>query len=267
VSNPLLVERAGHVETWTLNLPASRNPITGDEMIDALVAAAQRVDRDRTVRAVILTGGGSAFSTGGNIKDMADRAGMFGGGTAHDLRAAYRDRIQRIPRAFHACEVPLIAAVNGPALGAGFDLAMMCDLRLATPSAFFAESFVKLGVIPGDGGTWFLPRVVGAARAAEMALTGDRVDAETALAWGLVSRVVPAGQLLAEARALADRIAVNPPQAVRMAKKLLRDSQLQSLDATLELAAAMQVIAHQTDDHAEAVAAFMERRDPRFTGR
>ncbi|WP_346279549.1 crotonase/enoyl-CoA hydratase family protein [Pseudonocardia sp.] len=266
MSNPLLVERAGHVETWTLNLPASRNPISGDGMVGALVAAAHRVDQDRTVRAVILTGSGSAFSTGGNIKDMADRTGMFGG-TAHDLRAAYRDGIQRIPRALHACEVPLIAAVNGPAVGAGCDLAMMCDLRLAAPSAFFAESFVKLGVIPGDGGAWFLPRVVGAARAAEMVLTGDRVDADTALAWGLVSRVVPAEELLEEARTLADRIAVNPPQAVRMAKRLLRDSQLQSLDATLELSAAMQGIAHQTDDHAEAVAAFLERRDPQFTGK
>jgi enoyl-CoA hydratase/carnithine racemase len=265
VNNPLLVERADQLETWTLNLPESRNPITGDAMIDALVAAVQRVDRDPAVRAVILTGSGSVFSTGGNIKDMADRTGMFGG-SAHGLRASYRDRIQRVPRAFYACEVPLIAAVNGPALGAGFDLAMMCDVRLATPSAFFAESFVKLGVIPGDGGTWFLPRVVGAARAAEMVLTGDRVDAETALAWGLVSKVVPADELLSEARALAERIAVNPPQAVRMAKKLLRESQQQTLDATLELAAAMQVITHQTDDHAEAVAAFLERRTPQFTG-
>jgi len=265
MSSPLIVERTDHVETWTLDLPDQRNPISGDDMIDALVHAADRANRDRSVRAVIITGAGSAFSAGGNVKDMADRAGMFGG-SAHELRHGYRDGIQRIPRALHACEVPLIAAVNGPAVGAGCDLAMMCDLRIASPTAFFAESFVKLGLIPGDGGAWFLPRAVGAARAAEMALTGDRVDAETALAWGMVSRVVPAESLLAEARALADRIAANPPQAVRMAKKLLREAQSQSLDSVLELSATMQGAAHQTRDHHEAVAAFLERRDAVFTG-
>ncbi|MFE4958786.1 crotonase/enoyl-CoA hydratase family protein [Streptomyces sp. NPDC056653] len=265
MTGPLLVERTGYVETWTLNLPDSRNPISGADMIDAIVAAADRVNRDAAVRAVIVTGAGSAFSTGGNVKEMAERRGLFEG-TADQQRTAYRDGIQRIPRALHACEVPLIAAINGPAVGAGCDLALMCDLRIATPTAFLAESFVKLGLIPGDGGAWFLPRAVGAARAAEMALTGDRVDAETALAWGLVSKVVPADRLLDEARALAGRIAANPPRAVRMAKKLLRQAQTHSLDSVLELSASLQGIAHQTQDHAEAVAAFLDRRDPVFTG-
>ncbi|WP_028660585.1 crotonase/enoyl-CoA hydratase family protein [Nocardioides insulae] len=263
--SPLSVTRDGHVETWTLDLPDARNPISGDDMIDAIVAAADRVNRDVDVRAVIVTGAGSAFSAGGNIKDMQRGDGLFGH-PAHRQRVAYRDGIQRIPRALDACEVPLIAAVNGPAVGAGCDLAMMCDLRVASTTAFFAESFVKLGIIPGDGGAYFLPRAVGAARAAEMALTGDRVDAATALEWGMVSRVVVPEELLGAARELADRVAVNPPQAVRMAKKLLREAQGQSLDTVLSLSAAFQAIAHQTNDHTEAVAAFVERRTPELTG-
>lgn len=264
-TTPLRIERTDTIETWTLDLPETRNPISGDDMIDAIVEAADRVNRDATVRAVILTGAGRAFSSGGNVKDMADGAGLFGHPPAAQ-RTAYRDGIQRIPRALHACEVPLIAAVNGPAVGAGCDLAMMCDLRIASTDAWFAESFVKLGIIPGDGGAFFLPRAVGAARAAEMALTGDRVDAETALAWGLVSRVVEPGQLLTEARALAGRVAANPPHAVRMAKKLLREAHGRSLDGVLELSAAYQAIAHQTNDHHEAVAAMIERREPKFEG-
>src|SRR5574340_230611 len=253
-TTPLRIERTDTIDLWTLDLPETRNPISGDDMIDAIVEAADRVNRDATVRAVILTGAGRAFSSGGNVKDMADGAGLFGHPPAAQ-RTAYRDGIQRIPRALHACEVPLIAAVNGPAVGAGCDLAMMCDLRIASTDAWFAESFVKLGIIPGDGGAFFLPRAVGAARAAE-----------TALAWGLVSRVVEPGQLLTEARALAGRVAANPPHAVRMAKKLLREAHGRSLDGVLELSAAGQAIAHQTKDHHEAVAAMIERREPKFEG-
>lgn len=264
--DPLLVERSGHVETWTLNLPDQRNPISGTDMVDAIVGAASRVNADMDVRAVIITGAGSGFSSGGNVKDMADGVGLFGH-SAVEQRTAYRDGIQRIPRALMSCEVPLIAAVNGAAVGAGCDLALMCDLRVASTEAWFAESFVKLGIIPGDGGAYFLPRAVGAARAAEMALTGDRVDADTALEWGLVSYVVQPEQLLAQARALADRIAVNPPHAVRLAKKLLIAGRGQSLDAVLDMSAAYQALAHQTADHATAVAAMLGRHDGVYEGR
>lgn len=263
---PLLVTRDDAVETWTLNLPDQLNPISGDDMVDALVAAVDRVNRDSTVQAVILTGAGRGFSSGGNVKDMATGTGLFGQ-TTNLQRTAYRDGIQRIPRALYGCEVPIIAAVNGAAVGAGCDLALMCDLRIASTQAFFAESFVKLGLVPGDGGAYFLPRVVGQARAAEMALTGDRVDARTALEWGLVSRVVDPDALLDEACALAARIAVNPPHAVRMTKKLLRDAGRQTLEDVLEASAAMQAIAHSTDDHHEAVAAMLEKRPPQFRGR
>lgn len=263
--SPLRVEREGLVETWTLDLPAERNPITGEDMVQALVDACDAANRGGEVRAVILTGAGTAFSGGGNIKAMAAGEPPFGGPPTGS-RQGYRYGIQLISRALDDLDVPIIAAVNGAAVGAGCDLAVMCDLRIAAEGAFFAESFVKLGIIPGDGGAWLLPRAIGPARAAEMVLTGDRVDAETALAWGLVSQVTAPEDLLSSAQALAERIAANPPHAVRMAKKLLREGRFQTLPAHLELAAAMQAIAHTTADHHEAVTAFVEKRPPRLTG-
>jgi enoyl-CoA hydratase/carnithine racemase len=265
MAEPLLIERDGHVETWTLNLPERRNPISDLPMVEALEDAAERVAGDVSVRAVVLTGAGTAFSSGGDVRAMAERTGMFGG-TGAEIADGYRRGIQRIPRALFHCPVPIIAAVNGPAVGAGCDLTLMCDLRIASTEAFFAESFVKVGLVPGDGGAFLLPRVVGAARAAEMALTGDRISAETALAWGLVSRVVPPADLLPTAREVAERIAANPPVAVRAGKQLLREAAGRTLDDVLETSADVQAMLHQTADHAEAVAAFVEKRPPRFTG-
>ena len=253
------------ITTWTLNMPEARNPISGDEVVSRMVDLAAAANADRNVRVVILTGAGSAFSAGGNVKDMVDRVGMFGGNQA-DIQHGYTSGIQRLTRAIYGCEVPIIAAVNGPAVGAGCDLALMADMRIASESAFFAESFVKLGLIPGDGGAWLLPRAVGAARAAEMAFTGDRVDAATALEWGLVSRVVAADALMDTAKQLAARVASNPPNALRLTKKLLREADTQHLGGILELSAAMQAISHGTADHREALSAFVERRPGQFTG-
>ena len=177
-----------------------------------------------------------------------------------DIRDNYRRGIQRIPLAFHRLDVPTIAAVNGPAIGAGCDLACMADIRIASEKASFAESFVKLGLIPGDGGAWLLQRVVGYARAAEMSFTGELVGAQAALAMGLVSRVVPHETLLAEATALAERIAANPGQALRMTKRLMREAQTSRLDSILELSAAYQALTHGSAEHEGAVAAFLERR-------
>jgi len=264
MSEPLLYEQNDHVVTLTFNRPEARNPMSGDDMIDAVVDATERVNRDLSVRAVILTGAGSAFCAGGNIKDMKDKVGVFGGSPA-DIRDGYRQGIQLIPLAINNLDVPIIAAVNGPAVGAGCDIATMCDIRIAAESAFFAESFVKVGLIPGDGGAWFLPRVVGLSRANEMAFTGDRVDAQTALEWGLVSRVVPDDQLMAAANELAARITVNPPSVVRMTKRLLREGQRMDLRSLLELSAPMQAAAHFTDEHHEAVSAMVEKRPPDFS--
>lgn len=266
MSEPLLYQQEGQVVTLTLNRPETRNPISEQDMVEAIEQAVNRINRDLGVSAVVLTGAGSAFSSGGNVKHMRDRQGMFGG-TPAQLRNGYRYGIQRIPLAFYDIEVPTIAAVNGPAIGAGCDLALMCDMRIAAEKAVFAESFIKVGIIPGDGGAWFLPRVVGLSRACEMAFTGDPVDASTALAWGLVSQVVSADQLLDAANQLAARIVVNPPEMLRMTKKLIREGQHQRLDSLLELSAALQALAHHTQDHQEAVSALLEKRPAHFTGK
>jgi enoyl-CoA hydratase/carnithine racemase len=265
MSDLVLVDQQGAICTLTLNAPERRNPISDLPMIDALVAAVTTADSDPTVRAVVLTGAGSAFSSGGDIRKMAPGGGLRDALPAR-TRTNYREGIQRLPLLFQSLDVPVIAAVNGPAMGAGCDLACMCDLRIAGESARFAESFVKVGLIAGDGGAWLLPRIVGISKASEMALTGDAIDAREALACGLVSRVVPDEDLLAQARALAERIAVNPPYAVRMTRRLLREGQTASLGGLLELSAAMQALAHATADHDEAVSAFVERRTPRFNG-
>ena len=265
MTESLLYDQDGHVVTLTLNRPEMRNALSGNDTIDAIVDACARIEADKSVRAVIITGAGSAFCAGGDVKKMRERAsGATESGLA--LRASYRDGIQRIPKAVYDLEVPTIAAVNGAAVGAGCDLVCMCDIRIASERARFAESFVRLGIIPGDGGAWLLPRAIGMSRAAEMTFTGEMIDAETAAAWGLVSKVVAADQLLDEARALALRIAANPPAAVRMSKRLLRDGQKMDLSASLEMAAAFQALAHRTSDHVEAINAFFEKRTGQYTG-
>ncbi len=266
MTDAVLEENADGIVTLTLNRPEQRNPISDEDVLETLIAALARLDADNATRAIIITGAGSAFSSGGNLKKMGASGGLNDPLPAQ-TRLNYRRGIQRLPLLIEAMEVPTIAAVNGPAVGAGCDLACMCDLRIAGESARFAESFVKVGIVPGDGGAWFLPRVVGFSKACEMALTGDAIDAREALACGLVSRVVPDTDLLAEARALAARIAANPPHAVRMTRRLLRQGRNADLDSLLEMSAAMQALAHATDDHREAVAGLLERRDPHFTGR
>jgi len=265
-SEHLRYEQNGHVVTLTLDQPDTRNALTDRDLCTAIVEAVERIGVDPAVRCAILTGAGKAFSSGGNLKHMRDRTGTFAGDPA-DVRDGYREGIQRVPRAMWACEVPLIAAVNGPAYGAGCDLTLMCDLRIASTAATFAENFVAVGLVPGDGGAWLLPRQIGLARAAEMTFTADPVDAATALDWGLVSRVVEPDELLPAAHELAARIARNPPRQLRMAKRLLREGLNTRLDSMLESASAFQGLCHHTEDHAEAVAALLERRTPTFTGR
>ena len=170
---------------------------------------------------------------------------------ADAVRNEYRNGIQRIPKAMWALDVPVIAAINGPAIGAGLDLTCMCDLRIASDTASFAESFVRVGIVPGDGGAWLLPRAVGAAKAAEMAFTGDPISAAEALACGLVSRVVPADQLMSEAMTLASRIARNPAGILRMTKRLLREGVHNTLESVLETSASYQALAHMSPDHHE----------------
>lgn len=260
----LLYEQQGHVVTLTMNEPDRRNPLTGNSAVQDFQAAIARIENDASVRVVILTGAGNAFSSGGNVKDMERQAG--GEVSGMQIRQEYRQGIQKLPLALFNLEVPVIAAVNGAAIGAGLDLTCMCDIRIASTHAKFAESFVKLGIVPGDGGAWLLPRVIGMARAAEMTFTGQLLDAEQALAWNLVSRVVAPEALLPTAHLLAEQIAANPPHAVRLAKRLMREGMHTRLDTLLELSAAYQALSHQTADHSEAVAAFIEKRSPVFKG-
>ncbi len=261
----LLINQTGHIVTLTLNMPELRNPITDQDLCSALIDTMQKITAEQTVRAAILTGAGKAFSSGGNIKHMRDGEGIFSG-DAVSIKDSYRGGIQKLAQAVWDCEVPLIAAVNGPAYGAGCDLTCMCDIRIASSKATFAENFVNVGIIPGDGGSWLLPRQIGLSRAAEMTFTADPVDAQTALEWGLVSRVVDPEKLVSAATALAERIARNPPRQLRMAKRLMREGMTTGLPQVLQLAAAYQGACHQTEDHAEALSALLERRQAKFKG-
>lgn len=258
----LNIARDGAILILTMNQPETRNALTGNTAVEEFVQVCDEIRRDASVKAVILTGAGPIFSSGGNVKDMQR---FFDDALTPDaIREEYRQGIQRIPRALNQLDVPVICAVNGPAIGAGLDLTCMCDIRIASETATFAESFVRVGIVPGDGGAWLLPRAVGRAKAAEMAFTGEAIDAQQALACGLVSRVVPADQLLPTARALADKIAANPGAVMRMTKRLLREGEHSTLESLLELSAGYQALAHKTADHREAVMAFVEKRKPRF---
>lgn len=262
MNQPLLVDHDAAVQTWTINVADAANAITGDDFISAFEGAVDAANSDHETAAIILTGAGRFFSAGGNVSDMRHKTGVFGMDPLIQ-RHGYTAGIQRLPRALQRCEIPIIAAVNGAAIGAGCDLAAMCDVRIAAESAYFAESFVKLGLIPGDGGSWFLPRLIGPARAAEMTFTGDRIDADTALSWGLVSTVVADPDLIPTARQLAERIAANPVHAVRMAKRLLQQSRTDSLDSVLHLAASMQPLAHQDSAHHHRIDQLTRKRAAR----
>lgn len=253
------------IATLTMNDPATRNAVSDLPMIEALLEAFAEIESDPAARVIVLTGAGTSFSSGGNIKKMG-RAGGLADSLPAQTRLNYKATIQRLPLAIEALELPVIAAVNGPAIGAGCDLALMCDIRIAAETAAFAESFVRLGIVPGDGGAWLLPRVVGFAKASEMALTGDLVPADEALRIGLISKVVPDADLLPAATALAARIATHPRHAVRMTRRLLREAYRMSLGQTLELSAAYQALAHATGDHEEAVDAFLSKRLPKYSG-
>jgi len=258
----LNIERDGGIVIATMNQPDTRNALTGNTAVDEFVQLCADIRQDRGVKVLILTAAGPIFSSGGNVKDM--RRYFDDALTPDRIREEYRQGIQRIPLALYELDVPVICAVNGPAIGAGLDLACMCDIRIAADTATFAESFVRVGIVPGDGGAWLLPRAVGMAKASEMAYTGEAIDANEALACGLVSRVVPAQELLPAARALAAKIAANPGAVMRMTKRLLREGQHATLASLLETSASYQAIAHKTAEHREAVTAFIEKRAPKF---
>ncbi|WP_120717630.1 crotonase/enoyl-CoA hydratase family protein [Tsuneonella amylolytica] len=262
----LTIEQDGAVLTVTMNRPEDRNAITDPEQSAEFVALGERLARDRSVRAMVLTGAGKSFCSGGNVKSMKEKTGLFAG-TPFDQRTHYRTTVQTIGKTLWELEVPVVAAINGHAIGLGFDITLMCDVRVMADDAVVAESYVKLGIIPGGGGAWLLPRVVGLSNASRMTLTGETIDAATAMRYGLTGDVVPASEVLPRAQEIARSIAANPGHATRMAKRLMREGMDQKLPTHLEMAAAYQALSHHTADHVEAVDAFLGRRAPKFGDR
>jgi len=262
----LLFEKDGFVATLTINRPDARNPLGEEGDGELFAAATAKINADRDLRCAILTGAGPAFSAGGNVKAMRDKTGVFGG-SPEEIRDSYKHNIHKIVRSLWELEVPLIAAVNGPALGLGNDVACLADIRIASETAVFGATFLKIGLVPGDGGTWILPRIIGQARAAYLFFTAETIHAGTALQWGLVSKVVEHDKLMDEACTLAAKICRQPPGVLRMTKKLMREAASSKLETVMDLSAAFQVLAHQSEDHAEALAAYFERRDPEYKGR
>jgi enoyl-CoA hydratase/carnithine racemase len=222
MSKFLRYKKAGHIVTLTMNDPDSMNALSGADQYADFEKYCAKINQDYDVRCVILTGSGRAFSAGGNVKDMKERNDR-GQPPSVVIRDWYKNGIQRIPMAFYNLEVPTIAAVNGAATGAGCDLTCMADIRIASTYARFAETFVKIGISPGDGGAYFLPRVISMSNAAEMVFTGELINAGKALEIGLVSQVVEPDELMNATKVMAERIAANPPHALRLSKKLLRN--------------------------------------------
>ena len=255
----IIFEQQGAIAVLTLNRPDIRNAFTHLQMIDEIVDACQKVQDSESVSVLVVTGAGPSFSAGGNVKDMYRKEGMFSG-DPNDVRQNYRKGIQRVTLAFQRLDVPAIAAVNGPAIGAGCDLTCMCDIRIASDKARFGETFVSVGLIPGDGGAFLLPRVVGFSKALELAFTCRVIDAAEALRIGLVSEVIPAEKLMERAMEVALEIAQHPARTLRLAKRLFYLSQGRSLEETLELSCSFQALCHHSPEHMEALEAFFTRQ-------
>lgn len=247
------------IATLTLNRPAEHNAFNM-EMINLWTQALEECIANEAVRTVVVTGAGKAFCSGGDLREMRSDTGK----PASVHKAKLWQGIHRVAKALHRLDKPVIAAVNGVATGAGMDMALWCDLRFAADSARFAATYIKVGLVPGDGGAWLLPRLVGPAKALELLWTGDFVDAAGALELGLVNRVYPADQLLSETYAFAGRLARGPQQATRMIKRAVYQSPSQELYAHLDMISSHMGVLMTSAEHAEGVAAFLEKRAPQF---
>ena len=247
------------VATVTLNRSDALNALT-IPMKEQLLGAFRRLEREKAVRAVILTGAGRAFCAGQDLRERLAPGAV-------PLGVEVRERYNPIIRAMRGLPKPIVGAINGVAAGAGASLAMACDLRIASESASVALAFGRVGLVPDSGASWFLPRLVGAAHAAELALLNEPVSAADALRIGLVGRVVPASELAAEAKAVAARLAAGAPKAIALTKRALNSAWDNDLEAALEYEAHLQDLAGRTQDHTEGMAAFMEKRAPRFSGK
>jgi len=254
----LRYEVSDSIATITLDRPDALNALTVP-MKTELLAAFRAVARDRAVRVIVLTGTGRAFCAGQDLKERLEP-------DAAPLAVEVRDRYNPIISAMRRLDRPIVGAINGVAAGAGASLAFACDLRLMAEGASFVLAFGRIGLVPDSGATWFLPRLVGPAKAAELALLGESLSAADAERFGLVARVVSPETLAEEARALAVRLAALAPVALAHTKRALERSWSVDLDTALEDEAHRQGIAGATADHAEGMQAFLEKRPPRFTG-
>ncbi len=262
MTDQLRFEVRERIATITLNRPEKKNAFTTDMLhawADALLECGQRDD----VHVVVLTGTGDAFCSGGDVGNMKDRAKD----TAYERKVSLADRVHRIPLILETFDKPVIVAVNGVATGAGMDMALMGDIRIAAQSARFAETYVRIGIFAGDGGTWYLPRIVGMPKALELLWTARFVDAMEAERLGIVNKVVPDEQLMAATYEMAGQIAAQPPIAVQMMKRAAYQGARMDLRTHLDMASSHMAAIYSTQDHQEAVAAFQEKRKPQFHGR
>lgn len=262
MADELLFEKSGGVATITLNRPAKLNAFDNAMLAD-WAAALVECQADDEVAAVVLTGAGRAFCAGGDLATM----GAVDGNAALYIGDYLRNHVHPVARAVDALQKPYLCAVNGAATGAGMDMALMADIRYAARRARFAESYIKVGLIPGDGGAFLLPRLIGLSKALELLWTGEFVDAEQAERLGIVSKVCDDDRLLEEIMALAERLAAGPRIAIRLMKQAVYRSLRMDLLAALDNVAGPMGVAFNSEDHREAVRAFAEKRPPEFTGR
>ena len=255
----LRVEVADSVATLTLDRPDALNSLTVP-LKEELLATVRRLAHDGGVRAMVLTGAGRAFCAGQDLRERLEPG-------AAPLATEIRERYNPLILAMRTIDKPIVGAINGIAAGAGASLAFACDIRIAAEGASFLLAFGRVGLVPDSGATWFLPRLVGQAKAAELALMGEPLSAADAERAGLVARVVPADSLMAEASAVAVRLAAGAPRAIALTKRALNRSWDAGLEDALDYEAYLQGIAGATDDHREGLAAFVEKRQPRFTGK
>jgi enoyl-CoA hydratase/carnithine racemase len=262
MSEPHVLYRIeGNIAILTINRPEVKNTLS-PEMLTLWLQFVEEAKADHNVRVIIVTGKGDTFCSGGDIREMAE-----GRLRSWDMKKFLWEGAHRIVFALEDLDKPILAAINGAAMGAGLDMAMMCDLRVCSDRAKLSESYILLGLVPGDGGAYFLPRLIGIGKALELLFTGDVLSPQEALEIGLVNRVVPHDRLMEETMILAEKIGSKPPLATRMMKRAVYQAQTSTLRAHLDYISSQLALLSETQDHQEAARSFLEKRKPIFVGK